>query len=183
MDPQAPSDSPGLHFPLSTERTDPEVVSVKSLLKLLDKAAKSSRTYGTSNPVAKRFFDQFYEELSKHLEAYTRLAFLVQRTELHFKEQVVYQQDREATGDSIAFKMYADGIRELTFCEGLSREDLAFFLDALWGNTDPGDPAQADDDDIVGSLHCHASSFPPRARSARSPAAHANRRRHHRGNA
>jgi hypothetical protein len=152
MDPQAPSDTSDLHFPLSKERTDPEVASVKSLLKLLDKAAKSSRTYGTSNPVAKRFFDQFYEELSKHLEAYTRLAFLVQRTELRFKEQVVYQQDREATGDSIAFKMYADGIRELTFCEGLSREDLAFFLDALWGTTDPGDPAQADDDDIVTRL-------------------------------
>ncbi|MEX5216443.1 MAG: HEAT repeat domain-containing protein [Nitrospira sp.] len=152
MDNRTSGGSSSLHIPPITERTDPEVVSVKSLLKLLDKAAKSVRTYGTGNPVAKRFFDQFYEELSKHLEAYTRLAFLVQRTELHFKEQVVYQQDREATGDSIAFKMYADGIRELTFCEGLSREDLTFFLEALWGSTDPNDPGQADDDDIVTRL-------------------------------
>ena len=68
MDHRTSGDSSALHIPPITERTDPEVVSVKSLLKLLDKAAKSARTYGTGNPVAKRFFDQFYEELSKHLE-------------------------------------------------------------------------------------------------------------------
>lgn len=152
MENRAPGETADPRFPPLKERTDPEVASVKSLLKLLDKAAKSARTYGTANPVAKRFFDQFYEDLSKHLETYTRLAFLVQRSELHFKEQVVYQQDREATGDSLAFKMYADGIRELAFCEGLSREDLAFFLEALWGSTDPGDTAQTDDDDIVTRL-------------------------------
>lgn len=152
MDHRAPGDPSAPHTLSITERNDPEVASVKSLLKLLDKAAKSARTYGASNPVAKRFFDQFYDDLSKHLEGYTKLDFLVQRTELHFKEQVVYQQDREATGDSIAFKMYADGIRELTLYEGLSREDLAFFLEALWGSTDPNDPAQADDDDIVTRL-------------------------------
>jgi hypothetical protein len=134
------------------EKADPEISSVKALLKLLDKAAKSARTYGTANPVAKRFFDQFYEDLSKHLETYTRLPFLVQRSELYFKDHMVYQPDREATGESIAFKMYADGIRELTFCEGLSREDLAFFLDALWGHTDTGNPAENDDDDIVTRL-------------------------------
>jgi HEAT repeat protein len=134
---------------------DAEIASVKSLLKLLDKAAKSARTYGAANPVAKRFFDQFFTDLSKHLDVYTRLPFLVQRSELYFKDHVVYQQDREATGESIAFKMYADGIRELTFCEGLSREDLSFFLEALWETTDPkesADPAQSDDDDIVTRL-------------------------------
>jgi hypothetical protein len=152
MDPGAPKEPAAPSVLPAKEGIDPEIASVKSLLKLLDKAAKSTRTYGASNPVAKRFFDQFYEDLTKHLDAYTRLPFLVQRSELYFKEQVVYQQDREATGESIAFKMYADGIRELTFYEGLSRDDLSFFLDALWGTTDTGDTSQADDDDIVTRL-------------------------------
>src|SRR5512145_719919 len=103
MDSGAPQGPAVPSSPPVKEGVDPEIASVKSLLKLLDKAAKSTRTYGTSNPVAKRFFDQFYEELSKHLDTYTRLPFLVQRSELYFKEQMVYQQDPEATGESIAF--------------------------------------------------------------------------------
>jgi hypothetical protein len=152
MDGHTPKDAPASPLAAVKEKADPEITSVKSLLKLLDKAAKSARTYGAGNPVAKRFFDQFYEDLTKHLETYTRLPFLVQRSELYFKDHVVYQPDREATGESIAFKMYADGIRELTFCEGLSREDLSFFLDALWGHLGTADSADVDDDDIVTRL-------------------------------
>ena len=128
---------------------------VKQLLKLLDKAAKSARTYGTKNPVAQRFFQQFYDDLTKHLTVHTPLALLVQRDQLFFRNEVVYQPERDATGDSFAFKMYADGIRELSFHHGLTQEDLAFFLDALWG-TPTGEAGSAEepidveeDDDIV----------------------------------
>jgi hypothetical protein len=152
MDGPTPKDPPPSPLAALKEKVDPEISSVRSLLKLLDKAAKSARTYGAGNPVAKRFFDQFYEDLTTHLEAYARLPFLVQRSELYFRNHVVYQPDREATGESIAFKMYADGIRELTFCEGLSREDLSFFLDALWDHPGTGDPTEIDDDDIVTRL-------------------------------
>ncbi|MEW6247176.1 MAG: hypothetical protein AB1555_10755 [Nitrospirota bacterium] len=129
------------------EAADPEVTSVKQLLKLLDKTSKSTRTYGFSNPVAQKFFQQFYQELTTHLGTYATLGFLVQRSELHFKGEVVYQTD--SSGENLAFKLYADGIRELTFHEGLTQEDLTFFLEALWGGADP---AQNDDDDIVTRL-------------------------------
>jgi hypothetical protein len=129
------------------EAADPEVTSVKQLLKLLDKTSKSTRTYGFSNPVAQKFFQQFYQDLTTHLGTYATLGFLVQRSELHFKGEVVYQTD--ASGENLAFKLYADGIRELTFHEGLTQEDLTFFLEALWGGADP---AQNDDDDIVTRL-------------------------------
>jgi HEAT repeat protein len=129
------------------ETADPEVTSVKQLLKLLDKTSKSTRTYGFSNPVARKFFQQFYQDLTTHLGTYATLGFLVQRSELHFKGEVVYQTD--SSGENLAFKLYADGIRELTFHEGLTQEDLTFFLEALWGGADP---AQNDDDDIVTRL-------------------------------
>ena len=61
---------------------DPEIVSVKRALRLLDKTAKSNRTYGSANPVALKFTQQLFEELTTHLAAYSRLAFLVQRSEL-----------------------------------------------------------------------------------------------------
>lgn len=144
--------------PFVKEGADPELISVKQLLKLLDKAAKSARTYGAKNPVAQRFFQQFYDNLTTHLEQYARLAFLVQGNQLFFKDEVVYQPESDATGESIAFKMYADGIREITFQQGLTQEDLSFFLDALWGMSsgEPGTEDEAadqdDDDDIVTRL-------------------------------
>jgi hypothetical protein len=130
------------------DTADPEIASVKQLLKLLDKTSKTSRTYGISNPVAQNFFRQLHHELTDHLSTYTRLLFLVQRSELHFQDEVVYRSEQDANNENIAFKLYSDGIRELTFYEGVSEEDLTFFLEALWGDPD----AKDDDDDIVTRL-------------------------------
>lgn len=132
----------------SKDAADPEITSVKQLLRLLDKTSKSTRTYGPNNPVAQNFFQQFHEELTKHLGTYGRLGFLVQRAELFFKETIVYQTQDDAAGENLAFKLYADGIRELTFQDGLTQEDLMFFLDSLWGGT----IGEETDDDIVTRL-------------------------------
>jgi hypothetical protein len=130
------------------ETGDPEIASVKQLLKLLDKTAKSSRTYGINNPVAQSFFLQLHHELTTHLSTYSKLSFLVQRSELHFRDEVVYRSEQDASNENIAFKLYADGIRELSFHEGLAAEDLTFFLEALWKSGDSKD----DDEDIVTRL-------------------------------
>jgi HEAT repeat protein len=130
------------------EAADPELVSVKRVLTLLDKTAKSSRTYGFTNPVAQKFFQQLFEGLTAHLTTYSKLAFLIQRSELYFNGEVVYRSEQESSNESVAFKLYADGIRELAFLEGLSTEDLSFLLDSLWDSLDPED----NDDDIVTRL-------------------------------
>ncbi len=124
---------------------DPEIVSVKQVLKLLDKTAKSNRTYGSANPVAQKFSQQLFEELTAHLSTYFKLAFLVRRHNLLCKEQVVYQTDTDGGSESVAFKLYADGIRELTLHQGLTQEDLGLFLDSFWSGPD----STKDDDDIV----------------------------------
>lgn len=127
---------------------DPEIVSVKRVLKLLDKTAKSNRTYGSTNPVAQKFTQQLFEELTHHLAAYSKLAFLVQRSELLCKDAIVYQAEKDGGSESIAFKLYADGIRELVLHQGLTQEDLSVFLASLWSDVD----STEDDDDIVTRL-------------------------------
>jgi len=127
---------------------DPEIVSVKRVLKLLDKTAKSNRTYGSTNPVAQKFTQQLFEELTNHLTTYSRLAFLVQRSELLCKDVVVYQAEQDGGSESLAFKLYGDGIRELVLHEGLTQEELSLFLASLWSNVDSNE----DDDDIVTRL-------------------------------
>ena len=130
------------------EPANPELASVKRLLTLLDKTAKSNRTYGSANPVPQKFFQQLFEGLTAHLATYSKLAFLVQRSELYFNGEVVYRSEQGSSNESVAFKLYADGIRELAFLEGLPAEDLSFLLDSLWGSLDP----EIDDDDIVTRL-------------------------------
>jgi HEAT repeat protein len=127
---------------------DPEIVSVKRILKLLDKTSKSNRTYGSTNPVAQKFTQQLFEELTNHLSTYSRLAFLIQRSELLCKDCVVYQAEKDGGSESIAFKLYADGIRELVLHHGLTREELSLFLASLWSDVDSNE----DDDDIVTRL-------------------------------
>ncbi len=131
------------------EPPNPELSSVKRLLTLLDKTAKSSRTYGAANPVAQKFFLQLFEGLTAHLATYSKLAFLVQRSELYFNGEVVYRAEQGSSTESVAFKLYSDGIRELAFLEGLPAEDLSFLLDSLWGSLDPH---EENDDDIVTRL-------------------------------
>ena len=127
---------------------DPEIASVKRVLKLLDKTAKYNRTYGATNPVAMKFSQQLFDELTTHLTTYAKLTFLVQRSALACKEETVYQADKDGGSENLAFKLYADGIRELVIHQGLAQDELAFFLDALW----TGQDANKDDDDIVTRL-------------------------------
>src|SRR5215207_341593 len=128
---------------------DPEIVSVRQLLKLLDRASKNVRTFGQTNPVAQRFFQQFYEALNTHFSTYPSLSLLIQRSELFFQDQSVYGTTSDSSSENLAFRLYSDGIRELTIQAGISEEDVLFFLDALWGNKNA---AADDDDDIVTRL-------------------------------
>ena len=67
---------------------------------------------------------------------------MVQRSTLYFQGQTVYTSEHS---ENLAFKLSTDGIRELSFHEALTQEDLRDFLDALWGNFGEEIP----DDDIV----------------------------------
>lgn len=121
-----------------------ETVSIKHLLRLLDRVAKSVRTYGATNAVAVKFFTQFYQELTTHLEQYATMGFVVQRSELYVGEDCVYATE-ESLGENLAFRLYSDGIRELRFHDGITEDDIRAFLECLWGAADGSDS----DDDFV----------------------------------
>ena len=126
---------------------DPELGSVMQLLKSLDRASKNLRTFGQENSVSKKFFDQFYTELINHVERYNALTFIIQREGLFFKDTCVYSSQAGESSENFAFKLYSDGIRELTIQQGIEEDDVMFFFDAMWNTS-----GTADDDDIVTRL-------------------------------
>ena len=114
------------------QNINPELTSVTQLLKSLDRAAKNLRTFGQGNSVAGKFFEQFYTELTSHLTRYDTLTFVIQREGLYFKEELVYGSQTGEASENFAFKLYSDGIREITFHQDISSDDMLFFFDALW---------------------------------------------------
>ncbi|HJS66901.1 MAG TPA: HEAT repeat domain-containing protein [Nitrospiraceae bacterium] len=130
---------------------DPELTSVIQLLKSLDRASKNVRTFGQSNSVAKKFFDQFYTELTTHLSQYDVLTFVIQREGLIFKEELVYRSQTGEASENFAFKLYSDGIREIAFHQDISGEDMLFFFDAMSGTVGAAG-TEEEDDDIVTRL-------------------------------
>ncbi|MDH4186186.1 MAG: HEAT repeat domain-containing protein [Nitrospira sp.] len=129
--------------------TDQELNSVIQLLKALDRASRNIRTFGQRNSVAQKFFIQFFTDLSTHLAQYSVLTFMVQREGLIFKESLVYGSQTGDASENFAFKFYSDGIREITFHQDITEEDILFFFDALWGTAGT---AGTEDDDIVTRL-------------------------------
>jgi hypothetical protein len=128
---------------------DAELSSVAQLLMSLDRASKNVRTFGHSNSVAKKFFEQFYTELINHVERYNSLTFIIQREGLFFKDTSVYNSQAGESSENFAFKLYSDGIRELTFHQGIEQDDVLFFFDALWNTSGT---SGSEDDDIVTRL-------------------------------
>ncbi|MGH7165604.1 MAG: HEAT repeat domain-containing protein [Nitrospiraceae bacterium] len=125
---------------------DPEVESTKRLLTHLEKSFKTSRTYGPTSETSQKFIKQLYDHLTAHLAQYQTLILIVRRFQLQLRGEVVYQNPEAR--ENLAFKLFADGIRELTLREGLSQEELLFFLETLGGDYD----SPASDDDIATRL-------------------------------
>jgi hypothetical protein len=130
-----------------TKKTDsPELVSIRHIMGLLDRAFRNARIYGATNPASQRFVDQFYNELTTHLTSYDTLSFVVQGFRLLCKGAVVYENP--APTENLAFKLFSDGVRELSLTRGLSKEDIVYLLETLGGEYG----TVMSDEDIVSRL-------------------------------
>ncbi len=122
--------------PKSTREAD-----VTAMLKLLATTLKNLKTYHRNNPVLKKSFSMLYESLRAFLQQNESLTLLVRENDLIFGHSVVYSSADKM--DSFAFALYKDGIRLITFRDGLSRRELRDFLAAIHEARDV-DPYQAD---------------------------------------
>jgi hypothetical protein len=127
----------------STEESA-EAASARRVFRELDKAGRATRTYGIGNNATLRFFEQLERELNAHLAQWPVLAVVVERGDLRLGEAMVASGD-----DNLAFRLHADGVRELRLEQGVGPADLNGLVEALWGQTDPSDDA---DEDVVTRL-------------------------------
>jgi hypothetical protein len=114
---------------------------VTAILKQMAIVFKNLRTYQPNNPTLQKSFEILQDRLASFLDVNASLTLLVKESDLVYGSTVVYTSDDKL--DSLAFALYKDGIRLLSFRDGLPRRELHKFMRALNDARD-ADPYQAD---------------------------------------
>lgn len=119
-----------------------EISSATEVMQAVVKTSKAFKMYLSNNPLLHRFLEELKAKMGSHLERYGELKLDIDQFELRNKGKTVYE-NRDPK-ESMAFKMYSDGIRSLIFSEGMEEREIRDFLEIV-GKERPSDV----DDDIV----------------------------------
>src|SRR6266705_916608 len=106
-----------------------DVKRVADWIAALIRTIKASRTYPANSPTLHKFQVELESRTWSCLKEVGDITLVVQQFDLLYENYSVYHNaDRN---DSLAFRFYGDGVRELTFREGLEPHELRGFLDVL----------------------------------------------------
>ena len=119
-----------------------ELFSAAEVMLAMVKTSKGFKMYMPNNPLLARFVEELTGKMGNHLAAYGDFRLDIDQFELRYRGKVVYE-NRDPK-ESMAFKMYSDGIQTLVFNEGAEEREICEVLDII-GKDRPGDA----DDDIV----------------------------------
>lgn len=102
---------------------------VRALLVTLTKALRAVQLYDERNPVYQRFVSGLAAAFRASWEKGDRLRLAVEEDRLVHEGAEVYRS--ESRNDSLAFLLYKDGIREITFLKGIEDSELEALLRVL----------------------------------------------------
>lgn len=99
------------------------------LLSLISKGVRATQLYLPNNPVYQRAVDNVRGGFRQVFQAVEELALQITEGELKWEDEVVYSHENKS--ESIAWLLYKDGVRSLTFKPGVEAEELPKFLRIL----------------------------------------------------
>ncbi|HET7497890.1 MAG TPA: HEAT repeat domain-containing protein [Candidatus Eisenbacteria bacterium] len=120
-----------------------DVKRVADWIQTLIRTVKAMRMYLPNNPTLHKFQGDLEGRTWSVLKEIGDITLTVQQFDFLFENYSVYHN--AAREDSLAFRFYADGVREITIKEGLEPQELRGLLDVLKRSTD-GPSGQ---DDVV----------------------------------
>lgn len=116
-----PALTPGLPAAPRSEAED--------LLRALVKTLRIRTLYEPNNPIFREFSEDLVARFDGFLAVHQSLRLEVHEHELLIDGEVVYRD--EGTRESLPFTLHRDGIREVTFFEGLEAREIFDFLDTV----------------------------------------------------
>lgn len=99
---------------------------IRDLITALVKAIKAHQMYGFSHPSFRSFFTVLQQKMQATLDQSAFLEFQVEKFSINYDHLLVYEETDKDT--SIAFRFFRDGIRAITFSEGLTPDELLQFV-------------------------------------------------------
>ncbi|MCJ7459406.1 MAG: HEAT repeat domain-containing protein, partial [candidate division Zixibacteria bacterium] len=105
------------------------IKAAQEVVNLLIKAIKIFCIYPPDNPIPKEFRHNLFRKLTGFLEENEELKLRIDQSRLLFEDKVILKEEKKDEG--VAFALYRDGIRELSFHKGLEQEELFSFLEAI----------------------------------------------------
>jgi hypothetical protein len=138
-----------------TGEIDKEAVrSAKELLQSVAKTTKTLKIYLPNNPIHKKFLSDLKGKFDAHLKRFGPLRMKVRQFEFLCGGAAVYENINRL--ESLAFRLFTDGVREIVIDAGLSSEEIVQFIEILGKESEHG----ADDDAVtllweMGFTHIH----------------------------
>jgi len=121
-----------------------DVKRVADWIQALVRTIKAYRMYLPNNPTLHKFQADLEARTWSCLKEIGDVTLDVQQFDLLFEDYSVYHN--AAREESLAYRFHTDGVRQITFREGLEPQELRGFLDVLKKSTEPG---QAQDDVVT----------------------------------
>jgi len=98
-------------------------------MQVLSKGIRATQLYLPNNPVYQRAVDNIRAAFRQIWQATDDLVFDIGETELRWEDNVVYSQDQR--NESIAWTLFKDGVRSLSFRPGVEETEIVRFLGVL----------------------------------------------------
>ncbi|HXF59492.1 MAG TPA: hypothetical protein VN539_06685, partial [Candidatus Saccharimonadales bacterium] len=121
-----------------------DVKRVADWIQALIRTLKAYRMYLPNNPTLHKFQSDLEARTWSCLKEIGDIVLNVQQFDLLFEDYSVYHN--AAREESLAFRFFTDGVRQITFREGLEPQELRGFIEVLKKSTDP---TQGQDDVVT----------------------------------
>ena len=98
-------------------------------MQVISKGMRATQLYLPNNPVYQRAVDNIRTAFRQIWQATDDLIFDIGETDMRWEDHSVYSQDQR--NESIAWTLYKDGVRSLTFRPGVEEAEIVRFLAVL----------------------------------------------------
>lgn len=115
---------------------------IEDLLKTLVKGVRASQIYLPNNPIYQRAVGNLRSAFQPIWESVPELTFSMTESDFTWEQQVVYRNPTRT--ESIAWLLFKDGLRSLTFKPGVEEEEIVRLIELL--HQVKNLPSEADDD-------------------------------------
>ena len=112
-----------------SEGDDLPVAQVRDLFTVLGKALRAFQLYDENNPVRRRFVTNLREAFEQLWQELEGLNLSVEEHRFLLAGEAVYENPSRS--DSLAFLLYKDGVRDVTFLRGIEGHELDKILGVL----------------------------------------------------